>query len=1477
MFLKGLLSLRLLCSGQLSTLDSHFCLLHQPLKLVVPLRREDAVPTELSQDDHDHGMLIAIAEVVEMNSPSGPSHGRGQQETLAHALDEYSATYQADSVSPVKGDLYDSRLHSPNTTSGNKPNSAGSSPIPFASDSAQRQGRRDETPSKFFIVDSNSFADNNSAKVNLLSAIDSSHEREQPQQRTGQPSDQDKQVDLRSDDHVTNMSSTGASGLVGEVGSMSPTSTASSNSELIKKAISRNKSFRSLKISNSNSNSNNNSFYGSVKESEAVQDVDGNSGKGGKGSGINSIINKFESQIKKRQEDFERYTVEVSPKDRRSFQREFFSTENGEIFSYESIEDLKILLANNSKYYNNYYDNYYSKKYADEIQNIKNNSMKELHALQDEKNREIEGLKSYLVSQTADFHHKINELKLNYDVRTQENEMRLATEIEVNKAQYHNKEADLTNYYNVKLTEQQQHYDNYYKEYYDQHYKGYYNQYYEDYYREDMSKTIQNYEAKIHEVETHLTNHIRESEGLLKFELNDAKALRLAKENEYKGKIAELVTENNEIVTELRKQYAVESAQKKKELDALKHEYEKLLQVHKDNGDVGELRERLMHVEQLLQEKERFLLEQQAEMDSFKKRTKEMYNNKLKIELKELDSKHQVKLQELQTTINSINNNVNNNVNKNNSNSNDFTDSSAKSSIEDEVILLKHDNNVLLVSLEQLKEEFCAATDKHAEAVGNSNQAVVLLSQENTVLKERVVQLQQQHDSTQRECEELRSQNSTLKTKHTKEIDQLITKVSDSEVAVINLRKVQQECQELRNRYNKLRESSNTKLHQLEVANEAIQKSYETLVKEMEEKYASSEQQTEYKSDDIINYYETMLEEKEAKHKLQLNDMELQYMKLKIYNDNSSRNSSIPGSLKSSRQNSMRMSPLRIGSPDGTPNGGYSEIYNNIRTVSAPTTPSSAIKQGSQTVTTKDISKLQADHDLKLEAVRRKYEEREAYNTLKIEELTQLLREERTEHATLVDKCKSRAVQPLVSGVDTPWKKLYRWLAMGNLLLWLASLCVISEVIVVSTTPLHTNDNAVAVPDSIPSGTNASNSSDWEYIGTFNTVETFIKTVEGSDLVAVKGILSLDGIHLSEVLGPFFDISISTQWVDLLQEAVRFDSLQPSKRHVDYTTYYRSLVGHYPSNYAVDGRVLPLKSKLNSYDQRKGVPTVVGGTEDVVYQRYSLPWPISPRDFVLSRRYHYDMNNKTVIVQYSSTVDARLPEKTNVIRGHCEYTNWKFHMVYVNSSRDSGEVCSVDKKMDNEEQSKESTPESISSAPKEHTRSNFRQRLVAIRQGVVNASKKVVCVLFFRIKHFKFCKNGNISETAARIVETNTVTEEATSIHRNCGESVKLVIELESFVDNKGTLPEWLVNYIQRYQIVLNTCVTKALNAGTSALPLKIYRYFLLVLHILCTTIYLITLMCHHSCRSWPEKTLNSLKTLAYQRKHDIHLPVLEW
>eukprot|EP00600_Ochromonadales_sp_CCMP1393_P016090 CAMPEP_0175025060 /NCGR_PEP_ID=MMETSP0005-20121125/16866_1 /TAXON_ID=420556 /ORGANISM="Ochromonas sp., Strain CCMP1393" /LENGTH=295 /DNA_ID=CAMNT_0016283789 /DNA_START=191 /DNA_END=1078 /DNA_ORIENTATION=+ len=253
----------------------------------------------------------------------------------------------------------------------------------------------------------------------------------------------------------------------------------------------------------------------------------------------------------------------------------------------------------------------------------------------------------------------------------------------------------------------------------------------------------------------------------------------------------------------------------------------------------------------------------------------------------------------------------------------------------------------------------------------------------------------------------------------------------------------------------------------------------------------------------------------------------------------------------------------------------------------------------------------------------------------------------------------------------------------------------------------------------------------WQYIGTHRGVETYIKKVKGSKLLAFRGVILLD-MHISQAMGPYINLTLALDWVSMLKYIKRY----PLK---DTDTSQRiSLFGDEDS-------------------------------EDLVHQKFELPWPVSPREILLHRKFTFSTENRSVAVNYHSVEDRRIPPTPGIIRAESPFSLWKFRAL---------------------------SPKTPTKSAENKVLRWFKQQPIVIKQNL---------------------DDREISDIAAGDTSTHDSTRISYGVERkrrsyadgpSGGSFAALtqspdhrpytVVEIESFADSKGNIPAWFINYMQK-------------------------------------------------------------------------------
>eukprot|EP01033_Poteriospumella_lacustris_P004869 gene4869-3488_t len=212
----------------------------------------------------------------------------------------------------------------------------------------------------------------------------------------------------------------------------------------------------------------------------------------------------------------------------------------------------------------------------------------------------------------------------------------------------------------------------------------------------------------------------------------------------------------------------------------------------------------------------------------------------------------------------------------------------------------------------------------------------------------------------------------------------------------------------------------------------------------------------------------------------------------------------------------------------------------------------------------------------------------------------------------------------------------------------------------------------------------------WQFLHSHRDVDTFVKHVPQSKLLAFRGVTLMEHVHLSAALGPFLNVSQSLAWIPLLQhiEALPvidrvdrrpFASLQDAwYRHRQAAAAAAAATADGASSatgeaaasdaFTVEALVEALR---NHRDQWRWTQS------DTLYQILRLPWPISARDLQLYRHFTFDAAARQVTIRYFSVTEDDPDRLTrwrqllrrggrserDVIRAVTPHTMWRFTAV----------------------------------------------------------------------------------------------------------------------------------------------------------------------------------------------------------------------
>eukprot|EP01032_Pedospumella_encystans_P010029 gene10029-11754_t len=304
----------------------------------------------------------------------------------------------------------------------------------------------------------------------------------------------------------------------------------------------------------------------------------------------------------------------------------------------------------------------------------------------------------------------------------------------------------------------------------------------------------------------------------------------------------------------------------------------------------------------------------------------------------------------------------------------------------------------------------------------------------------------------------------------------------------------------------------------------------------------------------------------------------------------------------------------------------------------------------------------------------------------------------------------------------------------------------------------------------------------WEFIGTSGAaqVDSYVRKVEGSKLFAFKGVVVIDE-HISDVLQTFGSVSTTPEWADMLQvmetlPVFEASTEQPLEGPINAPTPKKNIFGSMlnklirpKKNIIADTRTMgdgdnillhrpytPATTKTNIFGATTNIPAT--NLSDIVYQYYILPWPIAPREFLFHRDFRLYPATSTVTADYSSIHDARhplpspnrphhtplgAPISKHTIRAESPFAHWVF--------QDLDAHCAQYKNS---------------------------------RQGMK-----------YHTQEAQIC-----DELALQRAESAYLSDQASNYAyvEEQKRTKKTFVSIETLVDNKGSLPPWVVNYVQR-------------------------------------------------------------------------------
>jgi len=78
--------------------------------------------------------------------------------------------------------------------------------------------------------------------------------------------------------------------------------------------------------------------------------------------------------------------------------------------------------------------------------------------------------------------------------------------------------------------------------------------------------------------------------------------------------------------------------------------------------------------------------------------------------------------------------------------------------------------------------------------------------------------------------------------------------------------------------------------------------------------------------------------------------------------------------------------------------------------------------------------------------------------------------------------------------------------------------------------------------------------------------------------------------------------------------------------------------------------------------------------QNLIYESYGLPWPLSDRDYLMTETLRYDEARRAFTIDYASVEDASMPPKADHVRARAFRTFWRLTMLDANRTQVEVEV-----------------------------------------------------------------------------------------------------------------------------------------------------------------------------------------------------------
>lgn len=172
----------------------------------------------------------------------------------------------------------------------------------------------------------------------------------------------------------------------------------------------------------------------------------------------------------------------------------------------------------------------------------------------------------------------------------------------------------------------------------------------------------------------------------------------------------------------------------------------------------------------------------------------------------------------------------------------------------------------------------------------------------------------------------------------------------------------------------------------------------------------------------------------------------------------------------------------------------------------------------------------------------------------------------------------------------------------------------------------------------------------------------------------------------------------------------------------------------------------------------------------------SLPWPVSPRDILLRRHFNYSISEKQVTILYHSIDDNRRPESAGVIRAVSPYTMWRFTVLPPLNAM--------------QENASETPSQTSDVSVVRKSRLNPFAAVQRLWKAFSNQLGKLKTAINRKLGRRHTSHPLHRPEVNSGVADNQQCKADFVNS--------RTLVEVETVVDSKGSIPIWFINFMQR-------------------------------------------------------------------------------